>query len=108
MIDVTLDEVRRGRRRVGVIGLGNPFVDTRRLDSLSIACETLAPERREPLDDATFQLMEGRDDDEGRRLAREAVEGVRSRRAEGIILGCTELPLLLGKHAEGTVQHALE
>ena len=44
--------------------------------------------------------MEGRDDDEGRRLAREAVERLRGRRVEGIIMGCTELPLLLREHAE--------
>ena len=47
MIDVTLDEVRsRGWKRVGVLGLGDPIVYTRRLDSLGIACEVLEPERR--------------------------------------------------------------
>ena len=38
MIEVTLDEVRRrGWKRVGVIGLGDPIVYTRRLESLGIA-----------------------------------------------------------------------
>jgi aspartate racemase len=122
MIEVTLDEVwRRGWKRVGVMGLGDPFVYTRRLDSLGIACEILEPPRRAPLDGAIFRLMEGRDDDEERRVAREAVEQLRGRHVEGIILGCTELPLLLREHAEAAdllnpaqllaeaaVRHALE
>jgi aspartate racemase len=44
--------------------------------------------------------MEGRIDGEGRRLAREAVEALRARRVQGVVLGCTEVPLLLGEHAE--------
>jgi aspartate/glutamate racemase len=122
MIDLTLDEVRRrGWTRIGVIGLGDPFVYTRRLDSLGIAREILEPEWREPLDGAMFRLMEGRDDDDGRRLAHAAVERLRGRRVEGILLGCTELPLLLREHAEAadllnplqllaeaTVRYALE
>ncbi len=122
MIDVTLAEVRsRGWQRVGVLGLGDPVVYTRRLDSLGIASEILEPERRGPLDRAVFRLMEGQDDDEGRRLAGEALERMRGRRVEGIILGCTELPLLLRERAEAAdllnpaqllaeaaVRHALE
>ena len=101
MIEVTLNEVRRrGWKRVGVIGLGDPIVYTRRLESLGTPYEILDPERRAALDRAIFRLMEGRDDNEGRRLAREAVERLRGRRVEGIIMGCTELPLLLREHAE--------
>jgi aspartate racemase len=122
MIDVTLDEVRkRGWQRVGVIGLGDPIVYTRRLDALGLAYEVLEPERREPLTRAIFRLMEGRDDDEARRIGREAVDRLRGRRVSGVVLGCTELPLLLREHgdapdllnptqllAEAAVRHALE
>jgi aspartate racemase len=102
IIDVTLGEVRRRRwTRVGVLALGEPVVYTPRLDALGLAYEILEPERRAPLDDAIFRLMEGRDGDEERRVAREAVERLRGRGVEGIILGCTELPLLLREHAEG-------
>ena len=102
MIDVTLDEVqRKGWARVGVLGLGDPIVYTRRLDALGIRHETLDPERRPPLNQAIFRVMEGREDDAGRRLAREAVERLRGRQPDGVILGCTELPFLLGAHAEG-------
>jgi aspartate racemase len=121
MIDVTLDEVRRrGWTRIGVITLGEPLVYTRRLDPLRLAYEIPEPERREALARAIFRLMEGRDDDEDRHLARETVEQLRGRRVEGVILGCTELPLLLREHAEAVdllnptqllaeaaVQHAL-
>jgi aspartate/glutamate racemase len=39
--------------------------------------------------------MEGADDAGSAAVAREAVEVLRKRRVDGIILGCTELPLLL-------------
>ena len=101
IIDVTLDELRRrGWTRVGVLGLGEPVVYTPRLEALGVAHEILEADRRAPLDGAIFRLMEGRDGDEERRVAREAVERLRGRRVEGIILGCTELPLLLREHAE--------
>jgi aspartate racemase len=101
IIAVTLDEVRRrGWKRVGVIGVGDPFIYTRRLDALSIAHEILEPERREPIDAAIFRVMEGREDDRDRRFVHDAVAWLRGRGVEGIILGCTELPLLLREHAE--------
>ena len=37
--------------------------------------------------------------DDSRRLAREAVAALRARQVDGIILGCTEIPLLLGAAA---------
>jgi aspartate racemase len=101
IIDVTLEEVRRrGWKRIGIIGVGDPFMYTRRLDALSIAHQVLEPERREPIDAAVFRVMEGREDESDRRRVREAVAWLRGRGVEGIILGCTELPLLLREHAE--------
>jgi aspartate racemase len=44
--------------------------------------------------------MEGREDERDRRRVREAVAWLRGRGVEGIILGCTELPLLLREHAD--------
>jgi aspartate racemase len=122
MIDLTLDEIRRRRwTRVGVIGLGDPIVYTRPLDSVGIAHEVLTPEDREPINAAMFRIMEGRERAEDQRLARAAVEGLRRRGVAGVVLGCTELPLLLGEHgeapdllnplqllAEGAVQRAIE
>ena len=101
MIDVTLDAVRtRGWKRVGVFGMGHPTVYTDRLAAMDIAAETLDPEQIGPLDRAIIGLMEGRDTDASRRLAHEAVAALRARGVDGIILGCTELPLMLGAAAD--------
>ena len=101
MIDVTLDAVRtRGWKRVGVFGMGQPTVYTDRLAALGIAAETLDPEQILPLDRAIIGLMEGRDTEASRRLAYEAVVALRARAVDGIILGCTELPLMLGAAAD--------
>ncbi len=101
MIDVTLDAVRaRGWKRIGVVGLGLPTIYLDRLAPLGIAAETLAPEQIGPLDRAILALMEGRETDASRRAAHEAVAVLRGRRVDGIILGCTEITLLLGAAAD--------
>ncbi len=101
MIDVTLDTVRaRGWKRVGVVGMGLPTVYTDRLAPMGIAAEKLAPEQSGPLDGAILSLMEGRDTDASRRLAHDAISTLRARGVEGIILGCTEIPLMLGAAAD--------
>lgn len=101
MIEVTLAEVQnRGWNTIGVLGLGEPTVYTRRLTAMGMTCEMLDPELRPGLDAAIFRLMEGREDDNSRRLAKEAVATLRGRGVHGIILGCSEIPLLLGADAE--------
>lgn len=101
MIERTLEEIQRhGWKRLGVLGLGQPVVYTRPLGRLGIECETADTETRAALDRAIFQVMEGRDDAESSAAAKRAVESLRSRGVDGVILGCTELPLLLGVSAE--------
>jgi aspartate racemase len=101
IIDVTLDEVRRrGWKQVGVLALGSPLIYTQRLDSLGIAWKALGPVSREPLDSAMFRVMEGREDNATRQVALSAVKALRAKKVDGIILGCTELPLLLGERTE--------
>ena len=96
MVDATIGEVaRRGWTRVGVLGLGDPVVYTQPLRGRGIACETIAGERRAALDGAIFRTMEGRDDAESTAAARSAVDELRARRVDGVIIGCTEIPLLL-------------
>ena len=122
MIAMTLDEVRRrGWRRVGVLGFGDPQVYTRPLTEEGRACETLDPAFRARLDQAIYALSEGRGDDASTACAREAVDALRARGVEGVILGCTEIPLLLrlpdlppdlidpaGLLAVAAVRHALQ
>jgi len=96
MIDLALEEVRRrGWRRIGVLGYGDPVVYTAPLGRLGIPFEIAPPEMRDALDRAIVRLIEGRDDAASAAAARAAVEELRAKRADGIILGCTEIPLLL-------------
>lgn len=99
MIDVTLEEVqRRGWRRVGVVGLGDPKVYTTQLEALGTQSEILSDESgglRDQLDQGIIALMEGRAGAEESKVAEQAVDALRARGVDGIILGCTEIPLLL-------------
>ena len=122
MIDVTLDEVRRrGFRTLGVLGLGEPMVYLAPLGQLGLACETIDGDLRDRLDRAIVGLMEGRTGPESSAVAREAIDTLRGRGVDGVILGCTEIPLLLGEAtdapdlinpaqlvAEATVRHAID
>jgi aspartate racemase len=101
MIEATLAEVRRrGWKRVGVLGLGDPVIYTRPLGELGIVCETVDSGPPAGLDAAIFRLMEGRDGAESAAVARGAVAALRAKGVEGVVLGCTELPLLLREAAE--------
>ena len=121
MIDVTLAEVsRREWLRVGVPGFGDPIVYTQPLQATGVTTETIAGELRARLDDAIHKVMEGREDTRSVQAAHDAIAELRARRVDGIILGCTEIPLLLGDEArapdllnplqllaEAAVSHAL-
>ena len=100
MIDCTLDEVRRRRwRKVGVLGLGEPTVYLTPLSHEGLASEIVPAGDRALLDQAIMRLGEGREGPEERETARSAVATLRSRAVDGVILGCTEIPLLMGDDA---------
>jgi aspartate/glutamate racemase len=65
-----------------------------------VACETIDVEARPALDAAIFQLAEGRENDKTKAVASKALADVRAKHVDGVILGCTELPLLLGELAD--------
>ena len=102
MIDVTLAEIeRRGWKRVGVLGFhgASPlYLDP--LRQRGIHCETIGPGLQEPLDAGIRAVAEGRDGaaETGHALA--AVAALRAAAVDGAVLGCTEIPLLLGKDGE--------
>lgn len=101
MIDVTLEEVgSRGWKRAGVLGFGEPTVYTTRLTPLGISYDLLDAAARTRLDGGIGRIMEGRATAEDRRTALGAVNELRARGVDGIILGCTEIPLLLGADAD--------
>lgn len=103
MIEATLDEVRRrGWRRVGVLAFfdSNAPVYTRRLREHGIAWEAIDATLQTRLNEAIFRCMEGRDDEHSRAAARDAIAALRNRGVDGIVPGCTEIPLLLGEDAQ--------
>lgn len=96
MIKTTVAEVRqRGWRHVGVLSLFGPHVYNQPLDAAGIRWESITSELQAPLDQAIMQVMDGSNDTESTAHARRAVAMLRSRGVDGIILGCTEIPLLL-------------
>jgi aspartate racemase len=101
MVDLVVEEVqRRGWQRAGLLTMGPPIVYSEPLTSLGLACEALdAPEIQE-LDRALIGVMEGKNPPESIYVAVRAVDTLRGRSVDGIVLGCTELPLLLGEAAE--------
>jgi aspartate racemase len=100
IIDVTIAEVRRrGWRKVGVLGYGDPVVYTRPLGAMGITCETVDAAARARLDASIMGLIEGRTDAALYVPAHEALATLRARGVDGIIPGCTEIPLLLGGSA---------
>jgi aspartate racemase len=101
IIDVTVEHLkRRGETPVGLIGLGIPKIYASRFEAEGLDFETAPASVRERLDDAILHVMEGRETHEDRQVARDAVAEVRAAGAPVTVLGCTEIPLLLGEDAE--------
>jgi aspartate racemase len=99
MIEATLAEMaRRGWQRVGVLAFQTSLVYAQALEQRGLQWEGIDAALQTPLDAAIMAVMEGRDDAQAAEQARRAVKELRERRVDGIILGCTEIPLLL--HAD--------
>jgi aspartate racemase len=97
MIDVTIDEVvRRGCRRVGVTGFaGAPGVYVDPLRARGIAVATIDDRVQAAVDAGIHAVAEGRDGAADTAAARAAVAALRGATVDGIVLGCTEIPLML-------------
>lgn len=103
MIDATMDEVKKRKwKRVGVLGLMTLEIYTRRLSEMDIPFETVDNELQKKIDTTVFRVMEGRDDETDRATMLEAINELRNKKVDGIIPGCTEIPLLLGKEMDAT------
>jgi len=101
IIDATMDEVKKRKwKRVGVLGLMTMEIYTRKLTEMGIAFETINDELQKKIDKTIFRVMEGRDDENDRALMLEAIGQLRSKNVDGIIPGCTEIPLLLDKEMD--------
>lgn len=103
MIEVTIDEVKKRKwKKVGVLGLMTLEIYTRRLAEMGIAFEAVNSELQKKIDKTIFRVMEGRDDENDRAIILEAIHELRNKKVDGIIPGCTEIPLLLGKDMDAT------
>ena len=97
MVDRTVDEARRrGWRTVGVITMGTPRVYQEPLEAAGLTAVTLDPAIQARLNPVILAFMGGDDSPAARQVAWEALADVRRPGVDGVILGCTEIPLLLG------------
>lgn len=101
MIDATTDEVKKRKwKRAGVLGLMTLEIYTRRLTEMGITFEVVNPELQRQIDKTIFRVMEGRDDENDRAIMLTAINELRNKNVDGIIPGCTEIPLLLGNEMD--------
>ena len=103
MIDASVAEVqRRGLRRVGILDFRAAGVGLyhQRLSALGVPWEITPPELLAPLFAAVLAVQEGRPGAEVGEPARQALEHLRAKAVDGIIMGCTEIPFMLGDAAE--------
>jgi aspartate racemase len=101
MIDVTLDEVaRRGWRTVGVLTFIDPGVYREPLEQRGFRVEVVDAARQARLDDLVPAFSAGRSGPGARAILAGAVDELRGRPVDGVILGCSEFPLLLGSPAD--------
>jgi aspartate racemase len=99
MIEQTLNEIKkRNWKKVGVLGFPdlNVPIYTKPLSQLGLSYEVVDAELQAGLVADIMALMEGRSTNH---IAKDAVTFLRQKSVDGIILGCTEIPLLLGEKA---------
>ena len=69
---------------------------------MGIAYETIDSELQGKLNQAIFRVMEGNNDEVDRSIAIGAIHQLRGKNVDGIIPGCTEIPLLLQENMDAS------
>ena len=107
IIDVTVNEVKKRKyKRVGIIAIGltlkkRLFQDP--LDLIGVESVTLPEDMSQAMDEeGIWELQEGAEANDVNASTKAAVAYLREKAVDGIILGCTEIPILLGDEAEAT------
>lgn len=101
MVTLTLAEVeRRQWRTVGVLEVGDPRIYPPPLAARGVDTKTADAEIRAELGEEIWRVMEGRDGEGSKAALGRALTNVRGKGVDGIILGCTEIPLLLSEDAK--------
>jgi aspartate racemase len=83
---------------LGARGVPPQYVDG--LAQRGIASERIDTALQQRLDAGIQAVMEGREGKEELEAARDAVRTLRARPVGAVVLGCTEIPLLLGDDAD--------
>lgn len=101
MVEYAVEEVvRRQWRRVGLLTFMDSDVYAEPLTQRGPTCETLSEDLQGPLNAAIMSYMAGKSGPAESKALRDAIEALRVQRVDGIVLGCTELPLLLGPESD--------
>jgi aspartate racemase len=101
MVDLAIEEAcRRQSQTMGLATYGAPIVYRQPLEQRGVRCESLPEALQARLDPAIIAFHAGQTGAEASAIAREAVVTLRTRPVDCIILGCTEIPLLLGAEAD--------
>lgn len=91
----------RGFRRLGILGtryLMEGPVYPRKLDARGIAYETPGADDRAEINRIIFdELVRGRVEDTSRQYVQTVIESLGARGCDGVVLGCTEIPLLISE-----------
>jgi aspartate racemase len=102
IVDTTVAQVvQSGAKRVGSVEFGSGGLYRRLLSPSGITCLEAPPEVQAQVVPAVVAVWEGRATPEHAAAAQDAVAWLRAQGCELIILGCTEIPLLLGSAAPG-------
>lgn len=101
MRDLVVSEIeKRQCKHVGVVGLGRPEIYIEPLSKSGISVLLIDEALQASIDREVFRVMEGSNDHTSHAVAMEALTELRAGGAEAIILGCTEIPFMLGADAE--------
>ncbi len=99
MVDVTIDDVKKRKlRKVGILAVGLTLkygLYQKPLDKAGVAYETIPSDLAHRLDEAVFNFVEGKASKQHVRVAQEAISFLREKDVDSIILGSTEVPLIL-------------
>lgn len=99
IVDVTIEEIKRRQlKNVGILAIGDTLkhkLYQNRLDEIGVAWIAIPEELAQKLDESIWAVMEGENSEKLTGPAKKAINYLRAQGTEGIILGCTEIPLLL-------------
>ena len=99
IVEVTIEEVvSRKLTSVGVLAIGDTLHDAlyqKQLEALDVACVVITDELTERLDKSVWAVMEGEDPLSVSKPAHQAISYLQSRDVDAIILGCSEIALMI-------------